>query len=98
MCSQGMLLGARSGAVPEFYGFIILTHTTCSFAVGLLSTCLFLLFYSWNSRADLSKVNRPVQKAQETAWLLSMNFNALRTTTYNAIFILDSSSQSAPFR
>lgn len=26
VCLQGMLLGAWSGTVPEFYGFIILTH------------------------------------------------------------------------
>lgn len=65
--------------------------------VGLLFTYLLLLFYSWNSTANLSKVNRPVQKVQETAWLQPMNFNALHYSK-RAVFILDSSPQSAVFQ
>lgn len=82
-----VLAGDAAGSVvwnsPSFMG---LSSQHINFLpVGLLFTYLFLLFYSWNSKANLSKVNRPVQKAQETARLQSMNFNALH---YNNVLFL----------
>lgn len=86
----------RERGLEQSLNFMGLSSCHINFLpVGPLFTYLFLLFYSWNSIANLSKVNRPVQKAQETALLQSMNFNALHYKC--AIFIPDSSPQSVVF-
>lgn len=77
------VLGARPGTATEFYGFIIPTHKPSPSRAPSHFPVFIIVQQDLNSKS--SKVNRPVQKVQETDRLQSMNFNALHDN--NMLFL-----------